>query len=123
MSDSKTVTPEMVKNAGVLLKREHEARVKIEGDLSKLAAETAKRERAEKIAFREVEMGLSEPFKNHEEFQSKVASLMQDDLDVIEKALARGYHGKAAGGSLEGETGDKLDPFSRWVLHGELNSN
>lgn len=118
--NKKVVTQEQIKQAGVILKREHDARLKAEGELAKLSSEKNSRERAEKIAFREVEMGISEPFKTHEEFQNKVASLMQDNLDVVEKALDRGYRSGNSNGELDDNDSKKdLDPFSRWVLHGE----
>lgn len=48
-------------------------------------AEIAKR--AQQLAFSLVEKGRIPPFKNYEEFQEKVASLRDQDLDVVEKAL------------------------------------
>jgi hypothetical protein len=112
----KTVSTEQVKLAGELLKREHELRLGLE----KEAQDHKLEKRAAKIAFREIELGLSEPYKSHEEFLNKVANLMKEDLDVVEKALERGYGPSRRIGELAEETGKSLDPFTRWVKHGEL---
>lgn len=123
MSDTKTVSLEQVKLAGVLLKQEHEARLLLE----KEAHVAAQEKKAMKIAFREIELGVSEPFKTFEEFHEKVASLMQEDLDVVEKALERGYRGASArtgvlaDDSANGGSGLGNNPFGRWVLTGELD--
>lgn len=112
----KQVSLEQVKLAGTLLKREHEARLTLEKEAQDLRLE----KRAMKIAFREIELGLSEPYKSHEEFMNKVASLMKEDLDVVEKALERGYGPARRDGELAEETGKGLNPLERWVKHGEL---
>lgn len=112
---SKTVSVEQVKLAGELLLREHTARLGLE----KKAQEFELEKRAAKIAFREVELGLADPFKSHDEFLNKVASLMTDDLDVIEKALERGYGSTRKDVELSDKPGKSLDPLSSWVLHGE----
>ena len=111
----KTVSLEQVKLAGELLAREHQARVLFE----KKAQDLETTARATKIAFREVELGISEPYRSHDELMLKVASLVKEDLDVIEKALERGYGPSRKDGELAEETGKGLDPLSRWVLHGE----
>ena len=113
-----TVSGEMVKKAGEMLKAEHARRLELEKEASVLVLE----KRAAKVAFREVELGISEPFKNFEEFQQKVASLMQDDLDVVEKALDRGYSGSRRLGDLENSTGKGLNPFDHFVRTGELSN-
>jgi hypothetical protein len=110
------VSVELVKKAGALLKQEHEARVRLE----KEAHQSGLEKRAARIAFREVELGLCEPFKTHDEFLAKVASLMGEDLDVVEKALQRGYGASRAYGELDtSSNAQSLDPLSRWVLYGE----
>jgi methylphosphotriester-DNA--protein-cysteine methyltransferase len=113
----KTVSTEQVKLAGELLKREHELRKSLEKEAADLKLE----KRAMKVAFREIELGLAEPFKSHDEFQTKVASLMKEDLEVVEKALERGYGSARRDGELAEETGKGLNPFERWVRHGELD--
>jgi hypothetical protein len=113
----KTVSTEQVKLAGELLKREHELRLGLE----KEAADHKLEKTATKIAFREVELGLAQPFKSHEEFMSKVASLMKEDLAVVEKALERGYGPARKDGELAEENGKEMNPFERWVKHGELD--
>lgn len=47
----------------------------------------AHRSEAEKLAFSMVERGKIPSFQTHEEFQEKVAELMQKDLRVVEEAL------------------------------------
>lgn len=113
----KSVSLEQVKLAGQLLAREHQARLSLE----KRAYDLELEKRATKVAFREVELGISEPFKSHESLMQKVASLMQDDLDVVEKALERGYGPARRDGELADETGKGLDPFTRWVRYGETD--
>jgi hypothetical protein len=113
---SKAVSVEQVKLAGALLKREHELRLTLEKEAQDLKLE----KRAMKVAFREIELGLSEPYKSHEEFLTKVASLMREDLDVVEKALERGYGPARRDGELADEVGKSMNPFERWVKHGEL---
>ena len=114
----KTVPLEQVKLAGELLLRERKARLSLEKEASDFRLE----KRAQRIAFREVELGISEPFKSAEEFLNKVASLMQDDLDVVEKALERGYGPARRDGELaeDGVSQSKLNPLERWVKHGDL---
>lgn len=118
--EKKTVTPEIIKQAGELLKREHEERVRLE----KQASESVLEKRAQKLAFREIELGISEPFKTHEEFTQKVASLMQENLDIVETALERGYGNSRRTGELsDGETNKKgRNPFEQFVWTGELDS-
>jgi hypothetical protein len=113
----KTVSLEQVKLAGELLQREHQARVQFE----KKAQDLELSARATKVAFREVELGISEPFRSHDELMNKVASLVREDLDVIEKALERGYGPSRRDGELAEETGKGLDPFTRWVKFGETD--
>lgn len=111
----KIVTVEQVKLAGELLKREHQARLTLEKEANDLKLE----KRAMKIAFREVELGISEPYKSHDEFITKVASLMKDDLTVVEKALELGYGPARKNGELDETTGKELDPLSRWIRFGD----
>ena len=114
---TKTVTPEMIKKAGVMLKQEHDARLHFE----KLAGSYELEKRAQKIAFREIELGMSEPFKSHEEFLSKVAGLMEEDLAVVEKALERGYVRAQHGGELIGNSNSaKANALEHYVTTGEL---
>ena len=117
--ETKKISPEMMKRAGELLKNEHSRRVELE----KQASAAEKEKKAQAVAFREVELGLSEPFKTYDEFQEKVASLMEEDLEIVEKALDRGYHGvqKTAGELAgNGDNGAFKDPLSQYVLTGEL---
>jgi len=117
-TETRTVSPEAVKQAGVLLKQEHSRRIELE----KEAAQTSLEKRAQKIAFREVELGISEPYRTHDEFQQKVASLMGEDLDVVEKALDRGYSSSTKVGTLAGDTVKTKNPLEHFVLTGELLS-
>lgn len=111
-----TVSKELVKRAGELLKQEHETRLRLE----KEAHVSQLEKRAQKIAFREVELGVCEPFHTHEQFIAKVASLMKEDLDVVEKALQRGYGSHRTHGELDTSTpAQSLNALERWVLHGE----
>ena len=114
----KPVTLEQVKQAGMVLKKVNEERLRLE----KVAGDLQMEKRAMQIAFREVELGLSEPFSSFEELQVKVASLMKEDLDVVEKALQRGYGKLGNVGTLAEETHAKsdLNVFERWVLEGQL---
>lgn len=115
--EKKIVTPEQIKLAGEMLKKEHTERMRLE----KVAEDFEKKARAEKLAFKEVELGITEPFKNHEEFQKKVASLLEDDLSILEKALERGYGTSQRLGELVGETSAKVtNPFDHYVRTGEL---
>lgn len=113
----KTISIELVKKAGELLKKEHDSRLRLE----KEAAQAGLEKRASRVAFREVELGLSEPFRTHDEFLAKVASLMKEDLDVVEKALQRGYGASRAFGELDTSSNSarSLDPLSRWIWYGE----
>ena len=113
----KTVTLEQVKQAGVVLKRVNEEKLR----LQKEAAVHSLEKRAMKIAYREVELGISQPFSSYEDLMEKVASLMKEDLDVVEKALERGYGSAGAIGTLvnDGEVADK-DVFKTWILEGKL---
>lgn len=116
---TKMVPQELVKQAGEMLKNEHLKRLELE----KQATAHELEKRAAKIAFREVELGIAEPFKNFEEFQQKVANLMQDDLDVVEKALDRGYSSSRRLGDLEGgSSGKGFNPFEHYVQTGELSN-
>ena len=120
---------ELVKKAGQLLKQEHSRRLELE----KIAAHNSLEKRAMKVAFREVEMGLASPFHSLEEFLTKVASLMtEDDLQVVEKALQRGYSSGGIGSSgginsgtlddsEQNSSGRKMNQFERWVLYGEFD--
>ena len=113
----KTVTLEQVKQAGLLLKREHEERLRLEKEAGDLKLE----KRAMQIAFREVELGIAEPFRDFKEFQTKVASLVRENLDVVEKALERGYGSTNRIGTLYDDAKSKgRDPLTRWVLDGEI---
>lgn len=113
----KTITLEQVKQAGVVLKRVNEEKLRLEKEAKDYGLE----KRAMKIAFREVELGISEPFRSYQDLLNKVASLVKDDLDVVEKALERGYGSSSSIGTLvdEGQT-TKANAFERWVLEGKL---
>lgn len=114
---AKQISAEHVKQAAALLKREHEERLKLE----KVASAHELEKRAQKLAFREVELGVCEPFRSLEEFMDKVASLMTEDLDVVEKALERGYgSSRRVGGELVGEAKRSSNPLEHFVLTGEL---
>lgn len=115
--EKKVITPEQMQKVAGLLRVTASER----DELKKTAADSAKRERAEKIAFREVELGLVDAYKSYDEFQEKVASLLGDDLDIVEKALERGYHAPRKDGELSGQPGSgKMDPLTRVILTGEL---
>lgn len=115
---NKTITPEQMKDVAQLLRKTATER----DGFKKEAEESTLRNRAEKIAFREVEIGLVDPFKTYDEFQEKVASLMSDDLDVVEKALERGYHTTRKDGELgKSVGGEKMDPLTQVILTGELS--
>lgn len=115
---SKQIRAEHIKQAGELLRREHTERVRLEKVASSLELE----KRAQKLAFREVELGVCEPFRTFDEFAEKVASLAKEDLDVVEKALERGYgSSRRTGDELVGETKYKVsNPLEHFVLTGEL---
>lgn len=115
------ISPETIKLAGDMLRREHTERVRLE----KEAEASALEKRAHKIAFREVELGLAEPFKSLEEFQQKIAGLIEDgDLEIVEKALERGYHGSRKTGDLVGTTPSKSkNALEQYVLTGEFEEN
>lgn len=116
---AKVISPEIIKQAGVLLKKEHEARLRLE----KQAEAHDLEKRAMKLAFREVELGIAEPFKTHEEFIQKVANLMGENLDVVEKALERGYGSARRMGELVGDTNKRTrNSFEHFVLTGELET-
>jgi len=112
----KTVTLEQVKQAGVVLKRVNEEKLRLE----KVASDLQLEKRAMQIAFKEVELGIAEPFRSFEELQTKVAGLMVEDLDVVEKALERGYGSLGNVGTLADEVRDNRNSFERWILSGEL---
>lgn len=113
------VSLEMVKKAGQLLKQEHEARLGLE----KKAQATELEKRAMKVAFREVELGLAQPFTTYEAFMEKVASLANENLDVIEKAIELGY---VPGGANVGTLAEEhrktagANALHNWVMNGEL---
>jgi hypothetical protein len=115
-AEKKVISPEHIKQAGELIGRQQ---VEL-GRLEKVAADFEKRARAEKLAFREVELGISEPFKNLDEYHKKIASLVGDDLDVLEKALERGYGTSRRLGELEGPGGKVENPFEHFVRTGQL---
>lgn len=112
------ITPEQMREVAQLLRKTASER----DGFKKEAQEFNLRQRAEKIAFREVEIGLVDAFKTYDEFQEKVAGLMGEDLDIVEKALERGYHTARKDGELIGKSGngDKLDPLTQVILTGEL---
>lgn len=121
----KTISLEMVKQAGVLLKQEHEHRLRLEDEikgLEKTANDLGLEKRAMKLAFREVELGFSDPYLRYEDLMEKVATLMKEDLDVLEKALERGYGSgsRKAGELTEASRSSGLNVFQNWVLNGEL---
>ncbi len=115
---TKEIRPEHIKQAAELLKKEHSERLRLE----KLAEQTSLEKRAQRIAFREVELGVCEPFRSFDEFSEKVAALAKEDLDVVEKALERGYtSGSRLGGELVGDGRQKPNnPLEHFVLTGEL---
>jgi hypothetical protein len=114
----KVIKLEHIKLAGDLLKREHAERVRLE----KVASDAIQEKRAQKIAFREVELGISEPFKSFDDFQTKVASLRTENLEVLEKALERGYGNSQSFGELDVESNNRKNrnPLEHFVLTGEL---
>lgn len=109
---------DLIKKAGALLKQEHEARLSLE----KQAEDAALEKRATRVAFREVELGLREPFRSYEELTEKVAALVKEgDIASVEKALARGYGATRQIGELDtsGTGGRKLNPLEEWVWNGD----
>jgi hypothetical protein len=112
----KSVTLDQVKQAGMVLKRVNEEKLRLE----KVAEDLQLEKRAMKIAFREVELGLTAPFHSFEELLTKVAGLMKEDLDVVEKALERGYGSLGNVGTLADEVKNTRNMLERWVLEGEL---
>lgn len=118
----KVVTPEMIKKAGDLLKAEHAERMRLE----KVASDLQLEKRAQKLAYREVELGITEPYKSHAEFQEKVAGLLTEDLDVLEKAIERGYAGSRSVGELDGGSPAPRkgsdDPLTHFIRTGELET-
>lgn len=112
----KTITLEQVKQAGAILKRVNEEKLRLEKEASAYGLE----KRAMQVAFKEVELGISEPFRSYKELLEKVAGLMKEDLDVIEKALERGYGSLGSVGTLADETKNGKNQFERWVLDGEI---
>lgn len=112
----KAVTLEQVKHAGEVLKRVNEEKLRLE----KVANDLQLEKRAMKVAFREIELGLTSPFRSFDELQTKVAGLMKEDLDVVEKALERGYGNLGNVGTLADEAKNYRNTLERWVLEGEL---
>jgi hypothetical protein len=111
------ITMEQVKQAGVVLKKVNEEKLR----LQKEAAVYNLEKRAMQIAFREVEMGITQPFSSMKDLMEKVAGLMKEDLDVVEKALERGYGNVNNIGTLvEGVVGKSRNAFEEWVLEGKL---
>lgn len=75
------------KTAAVKLAKEL---IRLKGETSKLAQANTnheKRAKAEKLVYKQASMGLVEYPKSYEDLQEKVASLENQDLDVLEKAL------------------------------------
>lgn len=63
--------------------------------------EHEKRAHAERVYFKQVECGLEQPPESYSELQQKLASLVKEDLDVLEKAV------ELAGGHMKiGELDD-----------------
>lgn len=117
--EKKVVTPETIKQAGALIVRMRDENAELE----KVASASVLEKRAQKIAFREVELGIAEPFKSHQEFQEKIASLLAEgDLDVVEKALDRGYATSRRDGTLDGSVVKELNVFEHFVRTGELSN-
>lgn len=121
--EKKIISSELVKQAGELLRREH-ARC---NELEKQASDFVREKKAAAIAYREVELGICEPFRSYQDFQEKVANLLQDDLEVVEKALERGYTGARQVGELVDSAKSTLspgmdNPLGRLILTGELDN-
>ena len=116
---STSVSLEQVKLAGTLLKKENTLRLQLEKEASDLKLE----KRAMKIAFREVELGHTEPYRSFDELQQKIAALLNEDLDIVEKALERGYGNVGKYGILEdnAKSGRGKSELERWVLFGETD--
>lgn len=114
------ITPEQIKTAGELIRKLDQERQ----ELKKEATAHELEKRAAKIAFREVELGIAQPFESMQAFQEKVASILAEgDLDVVEKALERGYTGSRKTSELAGSSpANGKNPFERFVLTGELDN-
>lgn len=104
---------EMLKTAGRMLKQEHESRSLLE-----------KKARAQKIAFKKVEMGIVDPFNSYEALEKEATAILEhDDLDVLEKALEIGVIGGHRSGELEKKanlSSNPADVFNHFVTTGEL---
>ena len=105
----------LLKTAGKMLKEEHGLRLDLE-----------KKAKAEKIAFRKVELGLVDPFADYETFQKEANALMTEDLELVEKAIEYGVQGSRQTGSLEKKASVSQDPagaLNHYILTGEFNIN
>jgi hypothetical protein len=106
-------TEQMLKTAGEMLKQEH---------LEKVALE--KVARAQKLAFRKVEMGIVEPFTSYEAMTKEAEAILKDgDLDLTERAMDLGITGGHRSGELTKQASSGAQPtdvFNHFVLTGEL---
>jgi hypothetical protein len=106
--------PELLKQAAAMLKTEHGKRLELE-----------KRAHAEKLAFRKVELGITEPFSSYEDFRKEAAAIeAEGDLALVEKALEYGTLGGHRSGTLEKQASSErgsLNPIEHLILHGELS--
>lgn len=94
----------MEKTAAVKLATEL---IRLKGETSKLAQANAnheKRAKAEELVYKQASMGLMAYPKSYQELQEKVASLENQDLDVLEKALQLQV-GDVSMGKVASETG------------------
>lgn len=85
------VAEKLDKTGGEKMQDDNQQRVEDKDVLLKEAADALdsaqRRDEAVKLAFSMVERGKCSPFSNYDEFEVKVASLMQKDLRVVEEAL------------------------------------
>lgn len=111
------ITVEMIKEAGQRLEKEHTARKTLE-------KQAAFRSKAEQLAFRQVESGYCAPFRSFEEFEEKVASLLKEDLEVVEKAMDLGIGNQLGVGNLATDRGGKTDSeqnLVNFIMTGETS--
>lgn len=71
-------------------------------DLNKKVKGHEKRAHATRLIFKQAEMGFGEIPRSHKELEEKIASLINQDLKIVEKAL------ELTGGNIDlGELGSK----------------
>jgi len=82
--------------------------------LNKANKEHEKRARATQLIYKQAELGYVEVPRTYNELQQKVASLMNQDLTVVEKAIEI-TGGEISLGTLEGGSSDNITPEAVFV--------